>query len=53
MKHASRPIVIALALGAVSILGAAHAQGGDLHHTVVPGNAITWGQAPPSLPAGA
>jgi quercetin dioxygenase-like cupin family protein len=54
MKHASRPIVIALALGAVSILGAAaHAQGGDLHHTVVPGDAITWGPAPPSLPPGA
>ena len=51
MKLASHPIVIALALGAVSILGAAaHAQGGELHHTAVPGYAITWAPAPPSLP---
>jgi quercetin dioxygenase-like cupin family protein len=25
----------------------------ELHHTVVPGDSLTWGPAPPSLPAGA
>jgi quercetin dioxygenase-like cupin family protein len=43
-----------LSLGAASILGiAALAQATEAHHTVVPGDAITWGAAPPSLPPGA
>lgn len=29
------------------------AQAGGEHHTVVPGDAVTWGPAPPSLPPGA
>jgi len=32
---------------------AAPAQASDVHHTVVPADAIQWGPAPPSLPAGA
>lgn len=32
---------------------AAAAQAGGQHHTVVPADAVQWGPAPPSLPAGA
>ena len=52
MKHATHSIIVALSLAA--IFGAvAPAQGAEAHHTVVPGDAITWGPAPPSLPPGA
>jgi quercetin dioxygenase-like cupin family protein len=54
MKHSTHSIVVALSLGAAAAFGAvAPAQGGEAHHTVVPGDAITWGPAPPSLPPGA
>ena len=58
MNHTGRSITVirlaALALGLGVILGltpAAHTA--DLHHTVVAGDAVTWGPAPPSLPPGA
>jgi len=43
--------LVALLLGLVSILGTATAA--EMHHTVVRGDAVTWGPAPPSLPPGA
>jgi len=49
-----------LARLAVAVLGAAalaaaapHLRAAEQHHTVVRGDAITWGAAPPSLPPGA
>ena len=53
MNTISRSLVT-LALGSVAALGAAvplHAN--ESHHTVVSGDAVQWGAAPPSLPAGA
>lgn len=50
MNCAARSLV-SLALAA--ILGAAVAHAAEGHHTVVPGDAVKWGPAPPSLPAGA
>src|SRR5262245_52732818 len=44
-------ISLMLALGAAVIALQAHAA--EPHHTVVPGDAVTWGPAPPSLPPGA
>jgi quercetin dioxygenase-like cupin family protein len=54
MKHFTRSIAVAAALGAAALLGAvspltAH----DPHHTVVHAEEIKWGPAPASLPAGA
>ena len=43
--------LVALLLGLVTILGTATAA--EMHHTVVRGDAVTWGPAPPSLPPGA
>jgi hypothetical protein len=46
--------LIALALGCAAICVAlTQPQASELHHTVVSGDAITWGPAPPSLPPGA
>ena len=46
--------LIALSLGVAALLGPASlAQVATPHHTVVRGDAITWGPAPPSLPPGA
>jgi quercetin dioxygenase-like cupin family protein len=46
--------LVALALGSAAVVGAATpAPALAQHHTVVRGDAITWGAAPPSLPAGA
>ena len=42
----------ALSLG-VAFLAALPAQASDQHHTVVSGDAVKWGAAPPSLPPGA
>ena len=43
-----------LALGAAAIFGGATAAQADgRHHTVVRGDAVQWGPAPPSLPPGA
>jgi len=54
MKHAmpsTAASLVALLLGLVTILGTATAA--EMHHTVVRGDAVTWGPAPPSLPPGA
>jgi hypothetical protein len=58
MQHAPHSIIgiglIALSLGAAAIFGtAAPAQAAEGHHTVVSGDAVKWGPAPPSLPPGA
>ena len=43
-----------LALGSAAIFGAVtQPQAAEPHHTVVPGDAVQWGPAPPSLPPGA
>lgn len=52
MNRLPRPLLACL--GAIALLGAAQpAYAADLHHTVVPSDAVKWGPAPPSLPAGA
>ena len=58
MNHAARSITVlrlaTLALGAgVTLVSASAPQAAEPHHTVVPADAVTWGPAPPSLPAGA
>jgi quercetin dioxygenase-like cupin family protein len=58
MKHATRFIavipLVALSLSAAVILGATtQPKAAEEHHTVVPGDAVEWGPAPPSLPPGA
>jgi quercetin dioxygenase-like cupin family protein len=46
--------LVALSLASAAMLGAAAmVQASDQHHTVVPGDAVKWGPAPPSLPPGA
>jgi quercetin dioxygenase-like cupin family protein len=45
---------IGLLLSSAAIVGAiTQPQAAEQHHTVVPGDAIQWGPAPPSLPTGA
>lgn len=52
MRHATLSIVAALSVAAIT--GAVTAgQAHEPHHTVVSGDAIEWGPAPPSLPPGA
>jgi quercetin dioxygenase-like cupin family protein len=55
MKHRSADIVVLFAcvVGAAGILIAASPRAAEPHHTVVPADAVEWGQAPPSLPPGA
>ena len=58
MKHAKRSItavrLAVLSFAAAVLLGAAtQVQAADPHHTVVAGDAVKWGPAPPSLPPGA
>jgi quercetin dioxygenase-like cupin family protein len=54
MKYTTTSIALALSLGAAAILGAtAPLQAAETHHTVVPGDAVKWGPAPPTLPPGA
>jgi len=53
VKLSKHSIVVAVSLGAVAICGAVATQAGDAHHTVVPGDSVKWGPAPPSLPPGA
>src|SRR5688572_31833792 len=54
MTQAPRTIVIAASFCAAAILGlATPLQANDAHHTVVPGDAVKWGPAPPSVPPGA
>jgi quercetin dioxygenase-like cupin family protein len=43
-----------VSLGSAAMLGAVPSlKAADAHHTVVPGDAVKWDPAPPSLPAGA
>ena len=54
MKYATRSIAFAaLSLGAAAFAGLAVAHDGKPHHTIVEADAVEWGAAPPSLPAGA
>lgn len=58
MRHAARSTTVirlgVLLFGAAAIFGVATSpQAGEMHHTVVPADAVTWGPAPPSLPPGA
>ncbi len=58
MNHAGRSLrvirITAVALSLGGTLAFAPSPGaGDLHHTVVPADAVQWGPAPPSLPPGA
>jgi quercetin dioxygenase-like cupin family protein len=57
MKRCPQPIVLigllSLSLGATTFVAASRALATEPHHTVVPGDAVKWGPAPPSLPAGA
>ena len=54
MNNLKRSFVLLTLAAAATIVGvAAHGQAHNPHHTVVPGDAIKWGPAPPSLPPGA
>ena len=57
MTPASRSAVavhlVALLLGAAAFGAAAPSHAEGMHHTVVRGDAVQWGPAPPSLPPGA
>lgn len=58
MSHSKRSTeigrLIVLLLGAAAIFGTiAPVHAAEQHHTVVPGDSIKWGPAPPSLPSGA
>ena len=57
MKSDNRSIfaifLVALSLSFVGTSGVLNAHGGEMHHTVVPADAVKWGPAPPSLPPGA
>src|SRR4029078_1378016 len=58
MNHAGRPLrvirITAVALGLGATLAFAPSPGaGDMHHTVVPGDAVKGGPGPPALPTGA
>src|SRR5205814_441089 len=54
MRHTARSTTVirlgVLLFGAAAIFGVATSpQAGEMHHTVVPADAVTWGPAPPSL----
>jgi quercetin dioxygenase-like cupin family protein len=57
MQRMPQPIIFSLSsllLGAVAILSTLpQVEAAEAHHTVVPGDAVKWGPAPPSLPPGA
>jgi quercetin dioxygenase-like cupin family protein len=58
VKFTSRSIAMVPAIGlllssAAIVGGVMQPQAAEQHHTVVPGDAIQWGPAPPSLPTGA
>jgi quercetin dioxygenase-like cupin family protein len=58
MKLSNRSIsyvrLLALSAATAAVVGAvAQPQGTEPHHTVVSGDAVKWGPAPPSLPPGA
>lgn len=50
--HTTRRL-LAVSLGAAAILAAMPLQAAEQHHTVVFGDAVKWGAAPPTLPPGA
>ena len=50
-KSVATAFLLPLALGCSQ--GAVTALADDAHHTVVAGDAVKWGPAPPSLPSGA
>src|SRR5262249_57784399 len=52
-RPSTRYIPIALTLAASIVAAASQMHAGDMHHTVVSGDAIAWGPGPPSLPPGA
>ena len=48
------PGLLAMSLGAAAFLaGPAVSHGTEPHHTVIPADTVTWGEAPASLPPGA
>jgi quercetin dioxygenase-like cupin family protein len=53
MKPITHSIIAALSLATATFAGGAALQAHEPHHTVVPGDTIKWGPAPPSLPPGA
>src|SRR5262245_18356432 len=53
MHWTARTLLLALSLDSAASLAAVNALAADAHHTVVPGDAVQWGPAPPSLPPGA
>jgi quercetin dioxygenase-like cupin family protein len=53
MKNATHAGIVALSLAAIAIVTTPPLHAADAHHTVVPGDAVKWGPAPPSLPPGA
>src|SRR5262245_62953473 len=50
-KSNATACLLVFSLGSFQLTGAAMAD--QAHHTVVPGDAVKWGPAPPSLPKGA
>ena len=57
MTHVGRSFRVirltAVTLGLGAMLALAPSDAGEMHHTVVPADAVAWGPAPPSLPPGA
>ena len=53
MKNATHAIIVAVSLAATAIVATTQLHAAEAHHTVVPGDAVKWGPAPPSLPPGA
>lgn len=53
MTYLTRWAWAALPLAGAIVGSAILLHAGELHHTVVRGDAVTWGPAPPSLPPGA
>jgi len=52
-KSIATACLFSLSLACAQVVGASASLADDAHHTVVAGDAITWGPAPPSLPKGA
>src|SRR5689334_14367126 len=52
-KSIATAVYVFLSLGIAPLAGAPSAWADDQHQTVVAGDAVKWGPAPPSLPSGA
>ena len=52
-KSIATAVYVFLSLGIAPLAGTPSAWADDQHHTVVAGDAVKWGPAPPSLPSGA